>query len=36
MGRYDNLYGDEDEIESELRDIEERRKELDADNWSYE
>jgi len=35
-GRYDHLYGDEDEIEQEERDIAEQKWDLDGDNWSYE
>lgn len=31
MGRYDNLHGDEDEIDHELRETHEQRKELRGD-----
>lgn len=35
-GRYDNMHGDEDEIEQEERDISELKWDLYGDNWSYE
>jgi hypothetical protein len=34
MGRYDNLHGDEDEIEAELRESQELRYELQGDEES--
>lgn len=31
MGRYDNLHGDEDEIEAEFQEIKEERYQLEGD-----
>lgn len=35
MGRYDNLHGDEDEIEAEYRAAREAYEEEHADDWKY-
>lgn len=35
-GRYDNLHGDEDEIESELTANREAYEDAHADDWKYE
>lgn len=36
MGRYDNLHGDEDEIEAEYKAQREEYENANSDNWKYE